>query len=110
MRAEEKAVDIFLENGWEWPKWLVVKNPRTLIVTVNDWQGTQEHEVTIEDIVEYFASEARNILSGIRKLGNITGDWRQIDELAHFCHEIFKITAMKELRSAAKKYGLKPRY
>lgn len=109
MRAEDKVAEAFFENGLEMPSWLKVKNSKAVIVKVGGWQAG-EHEVTVEDVVRYFAFESCNLLSGVRRLGGITGDWRQIDNLAHLCHETFKITSVRELRRTARKYGLKPKY
>jgi len=108
VRAEEKVAEAFSENGLEMPGWLKVKNSKTVLVKVGGWQAG-EHKVTVEDVVKYFALESCNLLSGVRRLGGIAGDWRQIDNLAHLCHEIFKITSIRELRRTARKYGLKPK-
>jgi len=110
MRAEEKLAEAFFERGLEWPSWLLVKNSRTLVITVDSWQRLGEYEVTVEDVVEYFAFKSGNILSGMRSLGSIVGDWRQIDCLAQFCHEVFKLTAIKGLKKLSRTYGLNPKY
>jgi len=109
LRAEEKVAEALFENGLEMPDWLKVKNSKTVLVKVDSWQAG-EHKVTVEDVVKYFAFESCNLFSGIRRLGGIIGDWRQIDNLANLCHEIFKITSIRELRRTARKYGLKPKY
>ena len=106
MRSETK---LFLE--WEEiPKWMSVKNRRTLIITAgSDWEGYREHTITIEDVVEYFR-EAGNLLSGCRRLGTIIGDWRNIDYLAKTCLEAFKVINIDELRRVSKRYGLIPKF
>lgn len=109
MRAEAKVQKYFIENNLEFPEWLRVKNSRTLIIRA-DGLNPGEYRVTVEDVIHYFAHDAQNILSGIRCLGELKGDWRQIDSLAHFCNEIFKITAPDELRRTARKHGLTPRF
>ena len=109
MKAEDKVAGAFFENGLEMPSWIKVKNSKTVIVKV-DGRHAGEHKVTVEDVVKYFALESCNLLSGVRRLGGIAGDWRQIDNLAHLCHEIFKITSIRELRRTARKYGLEPKY
>ena len=108
MKAEDKVAEAFFENGLEMPSWLKVKNSKTVLIKVGAWQAGK-HEVTVEDVVKYFAFESCNLLSGVRRLGGIAGDWRQIDNLANLCHEIFKITSAGELRRTARKYGLKPK-
>jgi len=109
LRAKEKVEKYFLENGIERPEWLKVKNAKTLIIKTSGWNAG-EHEVTVDDVARYFASDAQNILSGVRSLGKITGDWRNIDHLAYFCLDIFKVTAIKDLRRASRKYGLTPKF
>jgi len=109
LRAQAKVEKFFFENCLDYPEWLRVKNSRTLIIRV-DGLNPGEYKVTVEDVIRYFAHDAQNIQSGIRSLGEIRGDWRQIDSLAHFCMEIFKITAREELRRTAKKHGLTPRF
>jgi hypothetical protein len=49
-----------------------------------------DYIVTIPDVVEYYATQASNIVSGCRQLGGIVGDWRPIDGLAETCLEVFK--------------------
>jgi hypothetical protein len=107
MRSETK---LFLEWG-EIPRWMSVKNRRTLIITAgSDWEGYKEHTITIEDVVEYYVSQAGNIVSGCRRLGSIVGDWRPIDNLAKTCLEVFKTINIDELRRVSKRYGLIPKF
>lgn len=109
LRAEAKVKEYFFERDLDFPEWLRVKNSRTLIIRVDGWDPG-EYKVTVEDVIRYFAHDAQNILSGARWLSQIVGDWRNIDALAHFCNEIFKVTAPGILRRTARKYGLTPRF
>ena len=45
----------------------------------------QEAEITIRDVVIYYARDAKDINSGCRTLARINGDWRPIDQLAQEC-------------------------
>ncbi len=63
-------------------------------------------KVTIRDVVRYYATEARNITSGVRDLAGIIGDWRCIDEIAHFCLEWFKFVNRKELEKISGEWGM----
>jgi len=69
-----------------------------------------EHIVPIGDVAEYYAYEAGNLLSGCRKLGSITGDWRNIDALAKECLEIFKCVNLEGMRRASRRLGLVPKF
>jgi len=75
-----------------------------LVVLVSDYPGSNEHKITIEDVVEYYATQATNITSGCRTIGTVSGDWRNIDYLAKECLEIFKAINMEALRRISKKW------
>lgn len=81
------------------------------IKTGADWMGgPKDHKITITDVVEYFCSQAPNLLSGCRTIGTLTGDWRPIDHLAHECLEWFKRVNIEVLRRESKKAGLTPKF
>jgi hypothetical protein len=52
--------------------------------------GDKEDAVGIPELAEYFATQANNIVSGMRTLGNHVGDWRPIDNIAQDLHGFFK--------------------
>lgn len=81
-----------------------------LVVLVNDYGGSEEHKITIDDVTEYYATQATNIISGCRKIGTVSGDWRNINYLAQECLEIFKAMNMEALRRISKKWELTPRF
>mgnify|MGYP001123227506 CR=1 FL=1 len=81
-----------------------------IIVFVEDWRGCNEHKITIEDVVEYYATQAINISSGCREISTISGDWRNIDYLAKECIEIFKWLNIETLRRISRKRGLIPKF
>ncbi len=94
-------------------QWMYAKNLKTLVITLApDWQYSESRElkVTIKDVIEYYATQARNIVSGCRTLAGHTGDWRPIDNLAKECLEAFKIMSIEELRKEARKRGIEPRF
>ena len=91
----------------ELPPWLRIKNRGVLVVSVH---GDGKKEVTVEDVVRYYAYEASNLLSGVRCLGSICGDWRQIDYLADLCLQVFKVLAINKLRKLSREYGLEPKF
>jgi hypothetical protein len=45
------------------------------------WEGYSWHRITREDVKEYYETQAGNILSGLRRLGTIVGDWRAIEAI-----------------------------
>ncbi|MEM2619212.1 MAG: hypothetical protein QW356_07000 [Candidatus Hadarchaeales archaeon] len=66
--------------------WLRVAGKRTILVrTESGW-----NKITPKDVEAYFQCEAGDLLSGCRRLGNIVGDWRLIDDLARFCRNLFR--------------------
>lgn len=65
-----------------------------------------KHKVTPEDVVNYYVGQAGNLSSGCRTLADITGDWRQINDLAKECLEIYKIIKRKELELHLHKHGM----
>jgi len=105
-RTEEKLLDLYYG---EIPGYIVDATREKVIIRTDGWNGG-EHKITIEDVVEYYAYEAGNLLSGCRTIGGITGDWRNIDALAKECLEIFKLLNIERLRSISRKYGLIPKF
>lgn len=88
-----------------------ILNKNTLLICTHDeLDGDKKHKITIDDVVEYYATQANNIVSGIRKLGNIVGDWRPVDHIAKFCLEVFKQINIEELRKKSINRGLTPRF
>ncbi len=81
-----------------------------VVVLISDYSASNEHEITIEDVVRYYATQATNITSGCRTISTVSGDWRNIDYLAKECLEIFKTINIETLRRISKKWGLTPRF
>lgn len=104
MKRQNSFDQLYVSFG-EIPGWLVKATRKYLVIRTGDG----DHKITIEDVVKYYAYE-RNFWSGVRKLGTIIGDWRNIDYLAEFIHECFKILNPDKLRQVAKRYGLTSKF
>jgi hypothetical protein len=95
----------------EIPEFVDVVDNHTLKVRVADWSEKPcEYTVNVEDVVEYFAYQACDMLNGVRNVGAIYGDWRYIDELAHILLDIFKQLDIEYLRRVSRQYGLIPKF
>jgi hypothetical protein len=89
----------------------VVKAGKTFItIRTSDWRGDSTHKFTTDDVARYYATDARNISSGIRTLGTLNGDWRPVDELATYCLEYFKAVNAVGMRNAGKRFGLTAKF
>jgi len=109
MRAEikEKLNEIF--NDFI-PKWVKDAGKTFITISVEDWQGRNNLKITIEDVVEYYVSQAGNISSGMRTLAGHSGDWRPINELAEEVMEYFKLVNIKGLRTESERRGLEAKF
>jgi hypothetical protein len=97
-------------NG-EVPDYILDATGKYLVIrTGSDWQGESDHKITLDDVARYYATDARNILSGCRTLGDVSGDWRNIDGLASECLAWFKLANLAALRMTCREYGLEPRF
>ena len=85
----------------------VVNKGKLAVAVVEDGNN---HFITIQDVVEYYSTQANNIVSGCRQLGDIIGDWRPIDSLAKTCLEVFKRLDIQKLRKVGKQTGLTPKF
>lgn len=70
----------------------------------------QRVTVTLDNLVEFFATQANNLTSGCRTLAGLTGDWRPISQLANACLDWFKHVNVQGLRRAARRRNLTPRF
>jgi hypothetical protein len=82
-KAIEKVQTYLNEN--EVPIEILSKNE--LKVKYDDWQGISEDVITREDVNSF----KLDIDSGIATIGNITGDWRQIETIRDDCFEVFRM-------------------
>ncbi|MEO2090246.1 MAG: hypothetical protein ABGY75_12200, partial [Gemmataceae bacterium] len=75
-------------------------------------EGSKEPRVVenVDDVAEFFATQARNLNSGCRTLAGLTGDWRAISELAQTCLDWFKCENVVGMRRAARRRHLIPQF
>ena len=67
-------------------------------------------KVTLDNLAEFYATQANNLSSGIRTLAGLPGDWRPISELADLALAWFKHINVEGMRRAARRIGLTPRF
>ena len=67
-------------------------------------------KITVDDVAEFYRSQANNLSSGLRTLAGHHGDWRGISELADISLSWFKAVNVEGLRRAARKVGLVPKF
>ena len=67
-------------------------------------------KITLDDVAEFYLTQARNLGSGIRTLAGLHGDWREISSLADLALDWFKTVNLEGLRRAARKVGLVPKF
>jgi len=67
-------------------------------------------KITLDDLAEFYRTQANNLTSGIRVLAGMTGDWRGISSLADLALTWFKAVNVEGMRRAARKVGLEPRF
>lgn len=80
-------IDKLFEN--QLPEYFEIINENKIKITTEDWSGSSKHVVTFKDVIDYLSK--RHGFSGMRFLGDVSGDWRQIDDLANQCIKIFEI-------------------
>jgi len=66
--------------------------------------------ISLDDVAEYYATQARNLSSGCRTLAGLTGDWRYVDKLASMALEWFKRVNVVGMRAAGRRHGIEPRF
>jgi hypothetical protein len=66
--------------------------------------------ITPDNLAEFYATQANNLLSGCRTLASLTGDWRSISQLADAALGWFKRVNLEGMRRAGRKVGLQPRF
>ena len=82
-----------------------------LVVRCGDVFGEEQTiRITPDDVAEFYATQANNLLSGCRTLAGLAGDWRPISELAKAALEWFKRVNIVGMRQAGRRFGLVPRF
>jgi len=92
--------------NYEVPGYVKSAGKTYITISVSDWEGTRILKITIEDVIEYYVTDARNIYSGTRTLAGHSGDWRHIDNLAKEALEWFKYANRTQLARAGEKRGM----
>jgi len=94
----------------ELPEYMTENEDGSINVEISDWSGEKTITVAIDDILEYFKTQANNIVSGCRTLAGHSGDWRPIDNLAQECLAYYKETNIDKLREKSIEAGLTPKF
>lgn len=81
------------------------KNDDSITIDISKWQGKQETDITITDVVQFLAYEAPKEKE-LKNLAGISGDWQNLNQLVQDLIEYFKEVNPKELAEEAEKYGL----
>ena len=105
----DEQIEAFLEE-YDHPDWVLEAQSDHLLVMVDRFDGEQELRITPEDVAEYYATQANNIVSGIRTLSGFAGDWRPINAIAEFALHFFKIANPEALRQESLNRGLEPKF
>jgi hypothetical protein len=99
-KIDEALID--LEN----PDWIIAAGKSYIKIKVEDWSGVHDLKITINDVVNYYAKDARNISSGCRKIGMWASDWRSVDSIAELALQYFKKVNLKDLQKASRAVGI----
>jgi hypothetical protein len=97
----QRAIGPFVEEADE---------SKLVIRCLNVFEEETSLTVNLDDVAEYYATQARNITSGCRTLAGLTGDWRYIDQLASMALDWFKRVNVKGMRAAGRRHGIEPRF
>lgn len=81
-----------------------------IVRTANVFGEPISLKITLDDVAEFYATQANNLSSGIRSLAGHHGDWRPISELAELALDWFRSVNVEGMRRAARKVGLEPQF
>jgi len=90
------------------PNYIVSNDRNNLEIDVNLYQGKQIANITIENVIEYYATQANNTDSQTRELAGIVGHWQNIDNIAREALDYFRAVNMDEVKKEANKRKLAP--
>jgi len=99
-----EALETFYD--YEVPAYVRSAGKTYITIRISDWDGTRTLKITLKDVIAYYATQARNIWSGIRTLAGHSGDWRPIDYLAHEALEWFQYINRPKLEREGEKRGM----
>ncbi len=77
-----------------------------ITVQISDWDDSRVLKITLSNVIDYYATDARNILSGIRTIAGYSGDWKPIDQLAQAALEWFKYVNRLVLAREGERRGM----
>lgn len=66
--------------------------------------------ITLDDLAEYYATQARNLTSGCRTIAGLTADWRYVNNIAEVALEWFRRVNVEGIRKAGRKFGITPKF
>jgi len=81
-----------------------------VIKAANVFGEPQTVRITPDNLAEFYATQANNLVSGMRTLAGLTGDWRPVSQLADLALAWFKRVNIEGMRRAARRAGLRPRF
>lgn len=67
-------------------------------------------KITLDNVAEFYRTQANNLGSGIRTLAGLHGDWRPISQSADLALAWFRTVNVEGLRRASRKVGLVPKF
>jgi len=70
----------------------------------------QTIRITLDNLAEFYATQADELTSHTRTLAGLSGNWFSISVLADFAHRWFQRVNIEGMRQAARKVGLEPRF
>ncbi len=94
----------FYQN--EIPSYVKSASKNSIDIVVSDFEGSKRLHITIADVIQYYYTQARNIVSGMRCIAGYYGDWRPIDQLANECLEFFKYANRAEVEKQGLEFGM----
>jgi len=92
--------------GYEIPSYIKNAGKTYITIQIGDWDGSRTLKITLKDVIDYYVTQSRNIISGIRTIAGHSGDWRPIDNLAQEALEWFKYINRSTLARESEKRGM----
>jgi hypothetical protein len=77
-----------------------------IVRAANAFGEPETVRITPANLADFYATQAGNLLSGMRTLAGLAGDWRPISNLADLALSWFKRVNTEGMRRAARKVGL----
>ena len=109
MNYRNELTDFY--NG-DVPNYVVAANTRSITIvaaSVLEDEATPR-KITMDDVADFYVTYGGFNMSTVRTLGTITGDHRQMNDMASECMEWFKHINIDGFRRVCKKKGLTPKF